>query len=195
MVTRHDADGGERRDQSAAMDPSLLSPADASREHLLSLALACRRRPHLHRILLSSQQTNSPFAEIAALGEDELLLVMHAAAALLAAAPMAARSMLKPPSCCRCCSTRHPNFEALPHARRPPRPVAGWTSRGARRSLAGVRLTPARPSIGQIKFADSASLDALAASGDELRCTSHSATAASPPPHRALCASRTASAC
>ena len=161
------------------MDPSLLSPADASREHLLSLALACRRRPHLHRILLSSQQTNSPFAEIAALGEDELLLVMHAAAALLAAAPMAARSMLKPAELLPL--LLHPS----PKLRGAAAPLVGRLARlqdGPRAALAdrwqASASPPARPSIGQIKFADSASLDALAASGDELRCTSHSATAA-----------------
>ena len=76
------------------MDASLLLHSSSStRAQLLDLALACRRRPHLHRLLLLE---TSPFASVAALSEDEMLLVMSAAASVLAAAPRAARALLRP---------------------------------------------------------------------------------------------------
>ena len=66
------------------MDAALLPAPPSSPAELLQLALACRQRPQLHRLLLLAPA--APFTRLAVLDEADLLLALRAAAALLAAA-------------------------------------------------------------------------------------------------------------
>ena len=153
------------------MDTSLLrsrTPAAPSRSELLDLAIACKRRPHLHRLLLLDH-SSSPFAQLASLSEDELLLVMRAATAVLAAAPRAARALLRPADLLPLLI--HPT----PRIRAAAAPLAALLVRlpdGPRALLASrwqAVVGPPGPSSGQL-VDGTAPADAAAALGDELHC-------------------------